>query len=637
MKKIYMLFIGALFTSSAFAQFATQPAQGTRMVQTKRVASETPVLSAGERNVFWSNDFSNCAEWEIDNAYDNGFTQFVEDLNWVCGTAAPSGPAAIDAINSTTAANGFMMVDSDAYGGEEGGTVIENCWFQNAEPIDCSDHPFVSVKFENQYYKWDSGNSDGNEKCLVEVSRDGVTWPSVDTWDEIDGFVDYGDGPVQARWDCFPDMQTQDPVDNTTILIFDITSVAGGADEVYIRFRWKGIWGYAWMVDDIDLFPTPDDDISIEGYATYTDFEGTGLYEYGVFHTSQLTELQMAARVRNLGVNDAENVTLSASVNGDDVSLNAVPLAIPYATIDTVRASGYTPPAVAGLYDVELTVTQDALDEFPENNVALNSFEVSETHFARDNGEYSGFFPAATYQGEFQVANGYQFFSTSTIYAIDVAFVAGEEEAPIQAHILDGNLDIVFSSDELELNPAFLNTDPQDNNITWYTFALENPVTVQAGEFWLASVESFGGSGLRLGRSKAAPAQTCFVFGDFGAAGFDWYFTGATAMVRFNFDEDAASTPVNVENIAYTGFELLQNIPNPATGVTRIRYNMEISDRVSLEVMDITGKRVFAEDFGQLPVGEHQYELNISNLASGLYTYTLNVGQQRATRKMIVK
>lgn len=637
MKKIYMLLIGALFTGSAFAQFVTQPAQTSRTVHTKRVAGENAYLNAGDRNVFWSNDFSDCSDWEIDNAFDNGFTEFVDDLNWECGTMAPSGPAAIDPINSTTASNGYMMVDSDAYGGEEGGTVIENCWFQNAEPIDCSDHPFVSVKFENQYYKWDGGSSDGNEKCLVEVSRDGVTWPSVDTWDEIDGFVDYGDGPVQARWECFPDMMTQDPVDNPTVLIFDITSVAGGESEVYIRFRWKGIWGYAWMVDDIDLFPTPDDDIAIEGYATYTDVAGTGMYEYGVFHSSQLPELQFASRVRNLGVNDAENVTLSASVNGDAVSLNAVPLTIPYATIDTVRASGYTPPAVTGMYEVEFTVTQDAEDEFPENNTATNSFEVSDLHFARDNSEYSGFFPGPTYAGEFQVANGYQFFESATIYAIDVAFVEGEAEAPIQAHILDGNLDIVFSTDELELNPEFLNTDPVDGDITWYTLAFESPVNVQAGDFWLASIESFGGSGLRIGRSKAVEPQTCFVFGDFGSAGFDWYWTGNAGMIRFNFDENATSTPVNVENIAYTGFELLQNIPNPATGVTRIRYNMEISDRVSLEVMDITGKRVFAEEFGQLPVGEHQYELNISNLAPGLYTYTLNVGQQRATRKMIVK
>lgn len=637
MKKIYMLFIGALFTGSAFAQFATQPAQSMRMTQAPRVASEMSTFNSAERNVFYTNDFSNCADWEIDNAFNNGFTDFVEDLNWVCGTAVPSGPASIPGINSTTASNGFMMVDSDAYGGEEGGTVIENCWFQNVDPIDCSDHPFVSVKFETQYRMWDGGNNDGNELCLVEVSRDGVTWPSEDTWEVVDGFVDYGDGPVQARWECFPDMETQDPVDNPTMLVFDITSVAGGESEVYLRFRWKGIWGYAWMVDDIELFPTPDDDISIEGYATYTDYEGTGMYEYGVFHTSQLPELQMAARVRNLGINAAENITLSATVNGESASLNAVPVTIPYANIDTARASGYTPPAVPGLYEVELTVTQDAADESPENNVATNSFEVSETHFARDNGVYSGFFPAATYTGEFQVANPYQFFEAATIYAIDVAFVAGDAEAPIQAHILDGNLDIVFSTDELELNEAFLNTDPVDNDITWYTFALESPVTVQAGDLWAASVQSFGGSGLRLGRSKPAPDNTCFVFGDFGEAGFDWYFTGETSMVRFNFDENATSTPVNVENIAYTGFELLQNIPNPATGVTRIRYNMEISDRVSLEVMDITGKRVFAEDFGQLPVGEHQYELNISNLAPGLYTYTLNVGQQRATRKMIVK
>ncbi len=34
---------------------------------------------------------------------------------------------------------------------------------------------------------------------------------------------------------------------------------------------------------------------------------------------------------------------------------------------------------------------------------------------------------------------------------------------------------------------------------------------LRAGDGFMASVESFGGSGVRVGRSKAAPDQTCFV------------------------------------------------------------------------------------------------------------------------------
>jgi hypothetical protein len=639
MKKIYMLFFAVLFTSGAFAQQANQPAAASRAAQTLR-ANDGEVYTAGSREVFYTNDFSNCADWTIDNANNAGLTQFVEGLDFVCGTAAPSGSAAIDGIASTTASNGFMMVDSDEFGGEEGGSGIENNWFQNAQPIDCSAYPFVSIKFETFYRMWDNGNSDGNEYCLVEVSRDGVTWPSLTTFEVSEGMVDFGDGDgmVQARWELFPEMETQDPVQNPTVMVFDITSAAGGQEQVWIRFRWKGTWGYAWMVDDVELFETPDDDISVESYFTYTDIAGTGMYEYGVWPTSQLTELQMAARVRNLGINEATNVTLSATVNGADAAMTATPINIAYASADTARAVGYTPPAVEGMYEVAITVTQDAADENINDNTALTSFEITEFSYGRDNSVYENFFPGTTYIQEFQVANAYQFFGDATIYGIDVAFVAGEAEAPVVAHVLDfENLDIVVSSEELELNPEFINTNAVDGNITWYTFRLEDPIDVTAGDGFLASVESFGGSGVRVGRSKAAPDQTCFVYGDFGTAGFDWYFTGSTAMIRFNLDPSVANTPNNIQEVASTNFSLLQNIPNPATGTTLIRYNLNAADAVSFEVMDFTGKRVIMQDLGRQVAGEHQFDLNIADLASGMYTYTLTVGQERATRKMIIK
>lgn len=636
MKKIYMLFFAALFTAGASAQYIAQPAAVSRTAPIQRVADEATDANAGVRNTIWTNTFSDCSEWEIDNAYNNGFTQFVEGLHWVCGVGlAPSGPAAIAAINSTTAADGFMMVDSDEFGGEEGGSEIENCWFQNVDPIDCSAFDFISVRFENQYYNWDGGSDDNNEFCLVEVSHDGVTWPSIDTWEVADGFVDYGDGDVQARWEVFPEVGTQDPVANPTVKVFDITSVAGGQETVYLRFRWKGTWGYAWMVDDLEVFETLDNDVSIESYASYTNVDGSGMYDYGVWPFSQLTEMEMAARVRNVGINEAQNVVLNITVNGEDAAMTSMPINIPYASTDTVIATGYTPPAVEGLYEVGFEVTFDAEDENPIDNVDSDSFIISEFLYGRDNDmSVGGPYPAATYTGEFQYANGFQFFEPTTIYAIDVVIAAGANEAPIQGHVLDANLDIVASTEELELNPELINTS-LTGDLVWTTLRLEDPFTVPANTLFLASVESFGGSGVRVARSKPSPAQTVFVYGDFGSAGFDWYFTSSTGMVRFNLNPDAQT---NVEEVAKGGnFTLFQNIPNPANATTRIRYNLNNSDRVSFEVMDLTGKRVKAQDLGMQVMGEHQFDLNISDLAPGLYTYTLTVGNERATRKMIVQ
>lgn len=165
-----------MVASSLRAQFPNVDALPIDKDQPQYRGGHEASIQGGMRASFWNNDFSNCNEWFIDNAYDNGLTVYAPDLNFECGVGlTPSGNAPIAPIESTTASNGFMLVDSDLHGGENGGVEIENCWFQTVQPINCSAHPFVSISFETFYYMWDGGSSDGNEYCLLEVSRDGVT------------------------------------------------------------------------------------------------------------------------------------------------------------------------------------------------------------------------------------------------------------------------------------------------------------------------------------------------------------------------------------------------------------------------------------------------------------------------------
>ena len=108
-------------------------------------------------------------------------------------------------MNSTTSENGTLMVDSDLFGADAGydAAWVENCWVQTANPIDCSAEPYVSISIETRYRCWDNGASDDSEKCLIEISRDGITWPDISTFSEEEGTIDYGDGPVQSRWEVF--------------------------------------------------------------------------------------------------------------------------------------------------------------------------------------------------------------------------------------------------------------------------------------------------------------------------------------------------------------------------------------------------------------------------------------------------
>ena len=73
------------------------------------------------------------------------------DLDWQIGTNSCTGFYPINDIESTTAANGWAMIDSDAYGGQTGGTEMEDCWLTMANPVDLNGYPNVNVEFECQY------------------------------------------------------------------------------------------------------------------------------------------------------------------------------------------------------------------------------------------------------------------------------------------------------------------------------------------------------------------------------------------------------------------------------------------------------------------------------------------------------
>ena len=142
---------------------------------------------------------------------------------------------------------------------------------------------------------------------------------------------------------------------------------------------------------------------------------------------------------------------------------------------------------------------------------------------------------------------------------------------------------------------------------------------------------------MQIGESKTVPDQTAFVYGPFGVnSAIDWYYTTEVPMVRFNLNPNA-SADVNVDELEGANFTLLQNRPNPVDVMTTISYELNQADNVTLEVRDITGKLVYTEAFGQQPTGANSIDLNVDTYEAGIYTYTLVVGGERLTNRMIVK
>ena len=187
-----------------------------------------------------------------------------------------------------------------------------------------------------------------------------------------------------------------------------------------------------------NLLDVEQNDLRVEDYVSYTNYLETGIYENGAWPESQMLDtLNAALRVYNFGYDAQQSVQLDIDVAGYSATSDVVPT-LPNAEADTLVAA-YTVSGL-GLKTVNYQVSSDVADNMPENNVATQSFEVTEFSYGRDNGELFD-----VYGGEFEYAcmPYYDIHNDVTIYGIDVAIMpGGTEGSPIEAWIIDADDDV---------------------------------------------------------------------------------------------------------------------------------------------------------------------------------------------------
>ncbi len=83
-------------------------------------------------------------------------------------------------------------------------------------------------------------------------------------------------------------------------------------------------------------------------------------------------------------------------------------------------------------------------------------------------------------------------------------------------------------------------------------------------------------------------------------------------------------------------FLVCQNYPNPFNPVTIIEYTLATSSQVVLSVYSPDGNRVSVIDEGLQPAGYHRILFDGGKLASGVYCYTLQAGNERVVKKMVI-
>ncbi len=105
----------------------------------------------------------------------------------------------------------------------------------------------------------------------------------------------------------------------------------------------------------------------------------------------------------------------------------------------------------------------------------------------------------------------------------------------------------------------------------------------------------------------------------------DWF---ATPVVGVDESTESKELP--------NSFGLEQNYPNPFNPSTVIAYNLPESGSVKIVVHDILGNEVSNLVNEKKNAGYHSVEFNASHLTSGIYFYSINVGDFYQAKKMIL-
>jgi len=599
MKKIYICLLG-FFTASAF----TAQVQNSNFSPLERKNSHlvgqikpSKLTQNTKETILWSNSFNTPSDWVINN------TAGTPGLGWEFSSNPAAIPVTIlSPFASTTAANGFLFVNSDANSTADfdGSPIVTTA--TTSATINLTGQPVVRLRYQHNFRWW-------HDTRGVSVSADnGVTWTDFEMSNENDYSL--------------PNQNAGNPEQT----VIDISSIAGNQAQVKIRFYYNDHdwWGWYWAVDDVALFVPEDNDlVMLGGYWGSTGAWGARLPYYQI-PLSQLAPLDIAGIVKNYGALDQNDVVFTAALASGVWSGSSAPEAVLTGATDTISLTGaLTPPPIVATHVINMSVSSSATDAVPADNSILAAASVSVNNFiyARDKGTATN----GTYnQGMgFEAGNIFDIYATTNLSGIDTYIDAGAvvgAEVYAKLYSIDATTgDFVFVDESVSYT---LTAADLGQKITLALGAGATPLN--AGESYLVVLGSYGDGGatddLIISTAGVSEVQTSYYF---DMTDLLWYYTTSTPMVRMNFDPSVGVNEVE-DNLG------LRVFPNPANEVINISLNKEVS--ASLSLLDISGKVVRTQALNGISTS-----INTASLNSGVYFVTINDGTSVSTQKVVIK
>ncbi|MGE5457605.1 MAG: T9SS type A sorting domain-containing protein [Methanococcaceae archaeon] len=117
--------------------------------------------------------------------------------------------------------------------------------------------------------------------------------------------------------------------------------------------------------------------------------------------------------------------------------------------------------------------------------------------------------------------------------------------------------------------------------------------------------------------------------------GRKWITTNGDGLIFFG-REHQPPVVVLTANKSANKFLLNQNYPNPFNPETTFSYILPKQSLVELKIFDVLGREVSTLVNYEQSAGQHKIQFNASSLPSGVYIYTLQAGEFRDSKKLML-
>jgi len=620
MKRILLPML-ALFTINISIAQQKAP-MSSKIMNTKMVSNINPIVNNNQSLVtppapLWSDDCSDASTWVFTNSSLPPL-----DWNWTTNVDVQSQcvtnlPASLATFNSSTASNGYMIINSDAAPGnqDQNGTPIV-AEFTNVQPIDLTGYANVQLTFQHSFRWW-------NDTRGVRVSGDnGTTWTDF----EISNATTYN-------------TPNQDS-DNPHVSTYNISSIAGNQSQVLVQFYYddNDFWGWYWNVDDVSIEEVPDNGLECTNetfggwWVGYQSLGDVGI-DYTLYPMAQAlaSPYRMEAVLSNTGVNTQNNVTLHVDVeepNGNVTSFSSSPstlLGAPNAQNDTTATTSNFSPSSMGIHNFTFWSTSDS---FPTTDTMIMSSIVTDSVYGVDydwdgtGSNLAGGYYCGRSCGGQVLANVFDIYENATLTSI--SFHVSSSSVP-GAKL---TVEVYEASGQIYLDESDVYTlQPQDIG-SWVTVPFTNPYPLFAGTGYMAAVRgtqhptdtSLISSTSNINTSSYIQDNGC----DIGTQGFGYWYTASDALaIRMNFGYISS-----VNDDLKSGFSIY---PNPSNGIFTIDNKNHNNSKFT--VRNIIGQIAYNGSVGSMT----NRIIDLSNLKAGVYTIEFDSKYNSYTQKLVIE